>query len=105
MTEYWIDKDGNGDETLWRDDGRIFEPVNAESVIRRSDLSDAADLLWPILTGVLTEDDDTVETVARAIREADTDITHHVVWLDEREERYYSGLSRAALRALRGELS
>lgn len=96
MSEYWIDKDSNGDETLWRDDGRIFEPVNAEPVIRRCDLGDSADLLWPILTGVLIGDVATTGRLAAAVTEEYRQLYDLTMCHGDAED-----LARAALRALR----
>lgn len=68
MTAYFVAPDGFGDPALWRED-----PTGGaahQSVLARYELDDDTAFLWPILVGVLTEDDEVAERVKAALRDA-----------------------------------
>lgn len=67
MTAYFVAPDGNGDPTIWQRDGA--EQQHGIGFIAKYELGEHQDVLWPVLVGVLTEDAETVERLARAIYE------------------------------------
>lgn len=59
---YYVADDGYGGVRLWTT--TTDSPVPVAS---KDELDDRDSTLWPVLTGVLTRDDETVERVARSI--------------------------------------
>lgn len=93
MSGYFVAPDAYGDECLWR---HTDNPDKPEEVAMRAAYDAADPALWPVLVGVLTDDDDTALAVAKAIRDEYEDgheLTEPYEWLPE---------ARAALKALRG---
>ena len=64
MSRYFVADDGAGESTIWEEvDGK--DPA---VLVRRAELPGPhADLLWSVLVGVLTADDDTVERLAHLL--------------------------------------
>lgn len=97
---YFVDMDGYGDACLWRGDG----PSDSAcvSVIGRNELRPDQDFLWPLLVGVLTGDDETVERLAVAVSAHERGDGAWQRLTPEMRVEYRQSV-RAALRALRGE--
>lgn len=90
---YFVADDGGGNVTLWRaTDG---DPIN---VACRYQLDAINRELWPLLAGVLAQDAETVERVARAV--ADEYFVTPWDAADDDAQVFVRGLARAALSGL-----
>lgn len=90
---YYVHPDGYGEPTLWR--ATDHYPVQ---VAWRCDLDRLDPALWPLVTGVLTQDAEMVERVARAL--AATVMPDWWDQISEDHRHHYRTQARAALSGL-----